>query len=245
MKISEQTEVVRREAQGRLASMGNYHRWILRNLSRGLGRRIWDAGAGVGVVSSQLLERTDFLLATDYRESHIDLLSESLGTRPGLRVERCDLTRPDLGTLRAWGLDTIINLDVLEHLPDDRAVLGAFHEVLAPGGRLLLKVPAHPFLFGSLDEASLNYRRYTRRDLREKLRGAGFEIERLRHMNLPAVLPYFLKSRVMRSENKVSNSLNGSRQGLYNKLIPWFAKLERFLPPPMGLSLVAIARKAR
>lgn len=63
-------------------------------------------------------------------------------------------------------------------------------------------------------------------------------------MNLPAVLPYFLKSRVMRSEKNFSNSLNGSRLGLYNKLIPWFARFERLVPPPMGLSLVAIARKA-
>ena len=102
---------------------------------------------------------------------------------------------------------------------------------------------AHPFLFGSLDEASLHYRRYTKRDLREKLLRAGFEVEMLRHMNLAAVVPYLLKGRVLRSKKNFSNSLSGSRLGFYNKLIPWFARFEGLLPPPIGLSLVAIARK--
>ncbi|MEL6430381.1 MAG: class I SAM-dependent methyltransferase [Planctomycetota bacterium] len=243
MEIDESTEALHYEAQGRLQAMGNYHRWILRNLERGLGRRVWDAGAGIGLVSSQVAERVEYLLATEYTEANIETLRGTFRGADHVEVAHCDLTAPDEPFLLERRLDTVIHLDVLEHLEDDAGILALFHRVLVPGGRLLLKVPAHRFLFGTLDEASLHYRRYGKRDLRAKLEAAGFEVERLRAMNLAAVGPYLLKGRVLKKRTNFSNSLSGSRLGFYDGIIPWLERVERVVPPPVGLSLVAIARK--
>lgn len=243
MEIDQKTEGVHYEAQGRLASMGNYHRWILRNLESGLGRRVWDAGAGIGLVSSQLVERTERLVATEYTDANIETLREAFAGQDHVEVRRCDLTDPETDWLASQAFDTIINLDVLEHLEDDGQVLSLFHRVLQPGGHLLLKVPAHRFLFGTLDEASLHYRRYAKKELRSKLEAAGFEIQRLRHMNAAAMGPYLLKGRVLKTRTNFSNSLSGSKLGLYNRVIPWLERIERVIPPPAGLSLVAVARK--
>jgi SAM-dependent methyltransferase len=243
MEIGPDVERLHYSAQGRLARMQNYYRWILRQFDGALGKRIWDAGAGIGTVSEMLAEHADFLLASEFTEQNLVTLRERFGGRERIRVERCDLTKDDALAYSADRLDTIVSLDVLEHLEDDRLPLRLFHQVLAPGGKLCLKVPAHPFLYGTLDRASLHHRRYTRRDLGEKLRSAGFTVERLRAMNFAATIPYFLKGRVLKRDKNFSNTIDGSRLGLYNRLVPWLERVERWLPIPVGLSLVAIARK--
>ena len=243
MEIDESTEALHYEAQGRLQALGNYHRWILRSLESGLGSRVWDAGAGIGLVSSQLLGRVEYLLATEYTDANIETLRGALAGSGNVEVAHADLMNPDEAFLLERRLDTVIHLDVLEHLEDDVGALDLFHRVLSPGGRLLLKVPAHGFLFGTLDEASLHYRRYGKRDLRTKLEAAGFVVERLRAMNLAAVGPYLLKGRVLKKRTNFSNSLSKGRLGLYDRIIPWLERVERVIPPPVGLSLIAIAQK--
>lgn len=243
MEIDEEREEINYEAQGRLQAMGNYHRWILSNLESGLGRRIWDAGAGIGLVSAQLVDRCDLLLSTEYTQTNIETLREAFAGHAHVEVARADLTDLDMDHLRSLELDTIVNLDVIEHLSDDVAALRNFHDVLVPGGRLLIKVPAHEFLFGSVDHASQHYRRYGKRELRRKLEAAGFEVERLRAMNFAAVPQYFLRGRVLRTARPFTQIVGDARLGFYNRIIPWLARAERIVPPPIGLSLVAVARR--
>jgi SAM-dependent methyltransferase len=244
MELTPEIEQDHADAQDRLGRMDNYHAWILRSFGEAFGDRVWDAGAGAGLTVERLRHHCTFVLATEYTKANVDLLRrrfEATGDR--VSVESCDLTGDDGLAFRDLALDTIVHLDVLEHLEDDRHALSLFHAVLAPGGRLLVKVPAHPFLFGTLDRASLHHRRYTRRSLREKLQTAGFRVERLRSMNIAATLPYFIKGRLLKREHSFSNTLNPERLGTYNRIMPWLERAERLLPPPFGLSLVAVARK--
>ncbi len=244
MDLTPEIERAHAQAQSRLGQMDNYHAWILRSFGAAYGQRIWDAGAGAGLTVDRLRERAAFVLATEYTTANVELLRERFAAVPGrVQVEPCDLASDDGRSFAALKLDTNVHLDVLEHLADDHHALGLFHSVLAPGGRLLIKVPAHPCLFGSLDRASLHHRRYTRSDLREKLTKAGFRIERLRFMNLAATLPYFIKGRILKRQVNFSNTLSPGRLGTYNRVIPWLERCERLIPPPFGLSLIAVARK--
>jgi SAM-dependent methyltransferase len=149
--------------------------------------------------------------------------------------------------------------DVLEHLPDDRAVLVKAHSLLAPGGALVLTVPALPSLWSSFDEVAGHYRRYKPKDLATKLRGAGFEIATLSffmttiyplvyasrrwaapregHQNSEAVSPFEHAAR----ELQVRPLLNG----LLARLLAWERWwISRGGNLPIGTSLVAVARKA-
>jgi SAM-dependent methyltransferase len=69
--------------------------------------------------------------------------------------------------------------DVLEHLPEEQEILRAVHGVLVPGGKLMLTVPAHPFLWSHFDEAARHCRRYSETGIRERLVEAGFRVEYL------------------------------------------------------------------
>jgi len=243
MVLDPRTEAMHYDAQGRLAQLGSYQRWVLRNFRDAFGKRIWDAGAGIGLVTGELAQRAELVLATEYTPRNLETLRARFAETPNVTVARCDLAGDDSIAFAAHALDTVVSLDVLEHLQDDRHVLGLFHRVLVPGGRLLLKVPAHPFLFGAIDEASSHLRRYRRRLLRERLVRAGFEVERLEHMNLAATVPYFVKSRILKRRTNFSNSIDPNRLGLYDRIIPWLERAERILPVPFGLSLIAVARK--
>ena len=76
------------------------------------------------------------------------------------------------------GVDMIYSLNVLEHIEDDQAALGDFYEALRPGGKLVIYVPAFMVLHGAFDRRIGHFRRYTRRDLAEKLETAGFVVSR-------------------------------------------------------------------
>jgi 2-polyprenyl-3-methyl-5-hydroxy-6-metoxy-1,4-benzoquinol methylase len=244
MATDEQLEALHFAAQGRLTHLGSYHRWILRNFGDAVrGRRIWDAGAGIGIVAASLAESADFVLATEYSPLNLSALQERFGASPRVRVEPCDLSGDAALAFREFDLDTVISLDVIEHLQDDLHALRIFREVLSPAGRVLIKVPAHPLLFGAVDVASAHFRRYRKAELRDKLARAGFEVERITHMNMAATLPYFVKSRVLKRRTNFSNSIDPNRLGLYDRLIPWLERAERILPVPFGLSLIAVGRK--
>lgn len=231
------------DAQERLARLGNYQRWILRNFGDAVGRRIWDAGAGIGNVAAHLASGAEFVLATEFTERNLEALRARFAESERVVVARCDLSGEDALAFGAQAIDTVISLDVIEHLKDDGHALRMFHRVLVSDGRLLIKVPAHPFLYGAVDEASLHFRRYRRRELRDKLVAAGFRVERVAYMNMAATVPYFLKSRLLKRRTNFSNTLDPNRLGLYDRLIPWLERAERIVPVPFGLSLFAVGRK--
>ncbi len=230
-------------AQNRLAQMGNYYQWIFHHFVEAIGDRVWDAGAGIGYITEILCKQAQFVFATEFTENNLAILHKRFDKDEHVQVAFCDLTKDDALNLVKYQFDTIISLDVLEHLEDDRRTLRLFAKILVPEGRLLLKVPAHPFLYGTIDEASLHYRRYAKRDLKEKLEETGFHLEKLCYMNMVATIPYFIKNRLLKTNNNFSNSLDQNRLGFYNRLMPWLERAERIIPPPFGLSLIAIARK--
>ncbi len=135
--------------------------------------------------------------------------------------------------------DTVVLVNVLEHVADVATFLAAIHRVLVERGVLLLLVPALPSLYGSLDRAFGHHRRYTRPELARALGEAGFTVERLRFLNLPGVIGWFVAGRILRQR-----TLRARDVRLYDRcVIPWLSRMEARLSPPFGQSLVAVARK--
>ena len=165
----------------RMRGLAPYYGWVLdlaERLNGGpLGRRILDAGCGIGNFVELLRGRADEVLAVDLSPRNIAVLRERFRGAPNVEVLQTDLDA-ERAALRARSVDAIVCLDVLEHLDDDAGLVRCFYDILPPGGTLFVKVPACPWLFGSLDEESDHRRRYTRRSprrarARRGLRGAG------------------------------------------------------------------------
>jgi SAM-dependent methyltransferase len=197
-----------------------------------VGRRVLEIGAGLGVMSAFLAER-ERLVVTDTEPYYLDRLRARFAGRTNVRV--ADLRLPGSGTgLEAERLDTVVCLNVLEHIPDDVGSLRTMHRLLQPGAHVVLLVPALPAIYGTLDEALGHVRRYTKAELREKYAQAGFRMAHHEYFNLPGIPGWWFTGRIMRRRLIPTSSL-----AVYDALVPLF-RSERFLPWRVGQSLIAI-----
>lgn len=232
------------EAQHQMALLPNYYEWILERLNARIGSRILDVGSGVG----NLVERLDGweqLVLLDVNPTQCDEMAERFKGVAGVSVRCQDILDPSILTLGRGAFDTVICLDVLEHLADDEKALRHFHALLVPGGHLLLKVPAHPWLYGTMDVASGHFRRYARRALDLLADRTGFEVVAMSVMNPLAILPWLFKGRIWKRDANFSRTFSASSLKRINRLIPLLRFLERVWPFPLGLSWVAALQKPR
>ena len=222
----------------RMARLEPYNRWLVSRFEHALGRRILEIGAGFGNITRHLRGR-EILVASDLDPVALEHLKGTFRDDTSVRVAsyRFPLEAAAREEIRALDVDTVVCLNVLEHIEDDRATLANMREALHSGGRLVLLVPAFARLYGSLDEHLHHFRRYERDELEGKIREAGFALEDLRFVNRPGVFGWWLNGRVLRRRVLPRGQL------LAFKLLMPMLKREEERPPSWGLSLLAIARK--
>lgn len=220
-----------------LAGAVNYYRWILRRFRPYLGERIVEAGAGIGTFAAHLRDAAP--------GARLTLVEPAANNHPHLaaRYAADAHVRTVHGYLADAGddasADTVVAVNVLEHVEDDAAFLRTAHRLLEPGGHLLVYAPALPAIFGTLDEAFEHHRRYTRAGLDARIREAGFRPVRVAYTNLPGVAAWWLSGRVLRRK-----TVSARDARLYDRwMIPWISAVERVWSPPAGQSLIAVAQR--
>jgi SAM-dependent methyltransferase len=201
-----------------------------------LGRRVLEIGSGIGNITKFLLDR-DFVIATDMDPKYLSLLKNIFGKYKKFLIENLDISGTEVERYRSHHLDSVICFNVLEHIEQDEKALVNISSFLDPGGRLLLLVPSHPWLYGSLDQHLGHRRRYGKKELKNKLEAAGFKVIFLKYFNRIGILGWFLNGRIIRRKKLPSFQLR-----IYNLLVPIF-KLEELFPLPFGTSLLAVAEK--
>jgi SAM-dependent methyltransferase len=155
---------------------------------------------------------------------------------------------PDLPPLPAASYDLIALLDVLEHVPEDRATLAAIAGRLAPGGALLVTVPQHQWMWSSHDVANHHVRRYDRAGLAAAFAGSGLQLRLLTSFNsllFPLAVAQRLASRITGREGRQDDDLPGPLNGLFRSVFSLERHLLGRLPMPPGLSLLALASRPR
>lgn len=224
------------ETLERMKAVTRYNTWIYERIRPWLGDVVLEVGSGIGNFSDFFLDRKKLIL-TDVREDYLEQLKVKMADQPNVAVEYYDLESSGVH-LANMGVDTIVALNVLEHIENDAFALLELQSILVPGGRVILQLPAHALLYGTLDKNIDHYRRYTKKDIRKKLVSAGLEPERFFRMNMPGAAGWFVYSRLLKREILPTGPL-----GLFNTLTPLFTAVERVAPIPFGLSLFAVARK--
>jgi len=214
-----------------------FNQWLYDAIRPYLGRRLAELGAGRGNLS-KLLRRHGHLLVTDYRTDYLNELCERWDHLDTLHVASLDLTAPaDYEVLRGFNPDTVVCLNVLEHIENDRGVLRALHKFLPTGCRLVFLVPYNPKLFSEFDRQIGHYRRYQKGELEGKMTEAGFTVERQFFFNKVGVMAWWAGNKLTGQRTITSWQLK-----LYNLLTPLFRRLDRVLPIS-GLSTIVVARK--
>jgi glycosyltransferase involved in cell wall biosynthesis/phospholipid N-methyltransferase len=200
-----------------------------------VGQHILEVGSQTGVLTQYLATR-ERLVAAEIDPEYVEILRRTYGDKPNVEVRALDLARLGNDGLPAHGFDTVVCARALEHVADDAEALRAMRGSLAPGGRAVLLLPAMPALFGSMDRAVGHRRRYTRREVADKLAGAGFQVEHVSYFNLLGAAGWFVNGRLLGRR-----SVPGIQARLNDRLVP-LLRLERRLHPPLGLSILAVGR---
>jgi SAM-dependent methyltransferase len=230
------------ETLRRMASVDRYNHWIFDEIKAYAGQRMLEVGCGIGNMTAYFLDR-QLMVALDLLPESVALVHHKYGAHQNVIALQGDITNVSVThKLQPYALDTVICLNVLEHIPNDLLALQQMYQVLQPAGRLLLVVPAGKYLYGTLDHELGHQRRYERQSLRELVMSTGFSIDRLYYINLAGVLGWFVSSRILRHRILPRAGLKG-----FNIFTPLFISVENtirsLVDVPWGQSLVCIARR--
>jgi SAM-dependent methyltransferase len=222
-----------------LHSLERAHRfngWMADTVRPFVGARVLEIGAGIGNITQQLVPR-DTYVASDINPNYIHYLRNAAIGKPYLTVQEIDLENPESFIDYSQRFDTVICLNVLEHVRDPISALRSMFGTLAPGGRLVLYVPRGEKLYGSLDEALGHRCRYELPTLRDELEQTGFEVERMDLFNRASVFGWWWNGRILGRR-----AFSRWQLKVFDTLVPILRRVDRWLPWE-GLGIVAVAKR--
>ena len=212
------------------------NRWLFSKLAPHVRGDALEIGSGIGNLSGLIADATTSAVLTDVEPQYLDALRRDFAARPGVSVVPYDLDGPPPAAIAARGFDTIIAVNVIEHVKDDAGLVRVLAGLLRPGGKLVVYVPACPFAYGSLDRALGHYRRYTRSSLSALLAGAGLRPVPPAYMNGLGLIGWTVNGRLLRRRNLPPRQIQ-----LFERLVPLLSLEDRVrLPVGLGLHTAAV-----
>ena len=220
----------------RLAHAPRFNRWMADVIRPFCGSRVLEIGSGVGNLSRALLPRTQYV-ASDVNPLYLKILENLAVDRPYLKSAYCDVNDLDSFPESPGGYETVICLNVIEHVGDDRKALMNIKAVLAETGQAIVLVPQGPWNFGTLDEVLGHQRRYTQDTLTDLASACGLEIKNLVEFNRTGTIAWFLNGRILKRRG-----FGIGQVWILNVITPILRRLDSLLPIP-PLSLIAVMRR--
>lgn len=211
-----------------------YNRWTQTKFSKYLTGKILEIGCGIGNFSSYL--------AKYGRLTAIDINYEYLHKAKD-RVDKN--VRVGFGNIESGQyffdkeiFDTIVCINVLEHISKDKKALKNIYQLLAQNGTLILLLPAHGFLYNSIDKSIGHFRRYEKDKIEYQLKDTGFEILSLRRLNFLGAIGWFIAGKIFKDK-----SISEDKIKIFNLVSPVFLTIENIFEPMVGTSILVVARK--
>jgi SAM-dependent methyltransferase len=213
----------------------NYNRWILDHFVPYLGQRVAEVGAGIGTISELLLAQgVTQLVSYEPSKNMFPMLAEKLRHDDRARAVN-DVLRPNDAADR---FDSVIYVNVLEHIEDDRAELATAHAALKPNGHVMIFVPALSWLYSDFDRQIGHFRRYTKNGLKDLAKDVGFTTVKAHYFDLLGILPWYVMFVLLRKVPVRGNVM------LYDKLVvPPLKRIEGMVKPPIGKSVLFVGTK--
>jgi glycosyltransferase involved in cell wall biosynthesis len=220
-----------------LSHTPRFNRWMAATIRDYVGTRVLEIGAGLGNLSQYLVQGRDRYVVSDYAPEHRARLRARFQHRPNVQAMKCDLTLTADFEPVAGQMDTVVCLNVLEHIEDDGLGLRNIASALEPGGRAIILVPQDQSVYGTLDEVLGHYKRYSEQELRTKMEAAGFEIDRVLHFNRVTRPGWFVNGRILKRRD-----FGRLQLWIFDRMVWFWKRIDRALPWP-SVSVIGIGRK--
>lgn len=217
-----------------LERSGAFTNYVFEHVKPHLGGSVLEVACGRGTYTRLLAKSAQRVVAVDIDESFVAEARAGTSSLGNVEIRCADVTAENYEE----EFDTIVMLDILEHISDDRALLRKLARALRPSGRIVAKVPAFQSLFGAVDHAAGHCRRYSRDDLAKSLVECGFRSPDIWYFNAASIPGWWLNGIVLRRANPPATQLS-----LFGRLMPFVRTIDRLSRPWLGLSLFAVAER--
>ena len=217
-----------------LSEAKRYHRWLTDLAFPHLGEHPIEIGSGLGGYARTWLDSgVPAITVTERDPSRLAVLTDTFSGDARVDVQDLDVFDPPQA-----GYSAMVAMNVLEHIEDQVGALRAAHQLLRPGGAVVMFVPAFEFAMSQFDRAIGHYRRYTTASLAAAYRDAGLAVETIHYVNAPGLLAWFTGMRLMRMTPKYGPTVKLWDAGV----VPVARALETRVRPPFGQSVFAVGR---
>jgi SAM-dependent methyltransferase len=225
--------------QERMKRARRYFAWQARMAEEQIGRRVIEIGSGLGNFTEYLLNREQ-VVALDVVEECVKKLRKRFPSHKNLEARCLDVQDPEFRELARFRPDTIVCLNVLEHVRDDALALRHMHDVLEPGGRAIFILPAFESLYGPIDHNLGHFRRYSRSTWRKFAEKAGFRVKFARYLNTIGFAGWWVNAKILKKTEQSEGQI-----ALFDSVVvPVMSRLEGLVPPPFGQSIFTVLEKA-
>jgi glycosyltransferase involved in cell wall biosynthesis len=240
-KFALSDSIYQRDAYGshtlaRLSRAPNFNGWMADTIRGYCGSRVLEIGSGIGNLTRRLVPRTQYV-ASDINPLYLQSLEALATERPYMQTSYCDVTDLESFPRLETGYDTVVCLNVIEHVEGDRVALGNIRSVLSEGGTAIILVPQGQWNFGTLDSVLGHFRRYSRESLAQAATDAGFVVRKIFEFNRIGTPAWYLNGKLLKRRN-----FGLFQIWMLDRLTPLFRVIDALLPFP-GLSLIAVLER--
>jgi len=225
---------IARETLSVIGLCHNYNTWIYNIIRPYLGQQILEVGCGIGNLTEYFRENR-MLTAIDKELRYIEFMKLEF---PDVGMYQCDIVTPQILRNKEGTFDSVVCINVLEHIEEDEKALSNMYSLLKKSGNIILMVPAHQYLYGSLDENVGHLRRYNKKTLVDKVKEAGFKIKESYYFNRLGVSGWFVNGRIRKRRQ-----ISFIQLLIFDRMVFLIKRIDSWLNLPFGISLFVIGEK--
>jgi SAM-dependent methyltransferase len=219
-----------------------FNLWLYQKISVYVQGKTLEIGSGIGNISAFLLKDQNQVSLSDLRPEYCQILQNKFGQDPHLqRVYELDLSLKDFNSEYPELLekfDSVIALNVIEHITDDLLAIRNAKALLKNKGKLIILVPAGQWLYNSIDRELGHYRRYSKSGLNNLIETAGLEVTDCRYFNAAAIFGWWFSGNILHEK-----IISPAKLNLYDRMIPFFRVVDWFVTPFTGISVISAGMK--
>lgn len=224
-----------------LSKANHFNRWMYQAVQPYLTDNVLEIGSGIGNISTFILQDFKSVTLSDIDGFYLQKLRNDFQQNPhikeflsiDLQIKNFTIVYKDLREK----FDSLLMLNVLEHLQDDNYAIQNCKFLLKPKGKLIILVPAYNFLFSRMDKELHHFRRYTAKSLKRKIVKQSFQIDKSFYFNFLGIFAW-LYGKIF-----IVKVLPSSEMNVFNKLVPLGRLLDKIVFRRVGLSAIVVAKK--
>lgn len=217
----------------------NFNRWMADTIKPFVGKQVFEIGAGMGNLTRVLIPKRMRYVATDLDLEHLERLRFRLQGRTNLETSLLDTSKREQFSAYTGQMDTVVCLNVLEHIEDDLGALQNMRSILSEGGKVIILVPEGQSIFNGLDEELGHFRRYSEEQLTKRLEEAGFKMETMLRFNRVSRPGWWFNGSIMKRRTISRVQLKN-----FDRLVWLFRRIDSKVPWS-PTSIIAIGRNSK